>query len=115
VVLTAQAAMFLRAGSEKASTTISFCLNELALQPKLQSELRTEIEAAKEEHGGKLTYEIVLGLKLLDRVVSGTCVWHDYVTWEAIYEQRNIVALLRKYCCRGKAISIIYYEFVFLP
>jgi cytochrome P450 family 6 len=72
VVLTAQAAMFLRAGSEKASTTMSFCLNELALQPELQSELRAEIEAAKEEHGGKLSYEIVLGLKLLDRVVSGT-------------------------------------------
>lgn len=71
VVLTAQAAMFLRAGSEKASTIMSFCLNELALQPELQSELRAEIEAAKEEHGGKLTYEIVLGLKLLDRVVSG--------------------------------------------
>lgn len=69
-VLTAQAAMFLRAGSEKASTTMSFCLNELVLQPELQSELRAEIEAAKEEHGGKLTYEIVLGLKLLDRVVS---------------------------------------------
>lgn len=71
VVLSAQAAMFLRAGSEKAATTMSFCLTELALQPELQSELRAEIEAAKEEHGGKLTYEIVLGLKLLDRVVSG--------------------------------------------
>ncbi|XP_021924075.1 cytochrome P450 6k1-like isoform X2 [Zootermopsis nevadensis] len=68
----AQAAMFLRAGSEKASTAMSFCLNELALQPALQSELRAEIEAAKEEHSGKLTYETVLGLKLLDRVVSET-------------------------------------------
>jgi cytochrome P450 family 6 len=72
VVLTAQAAMFLRAGSEKASTAMSFCLNELALHPELQSELRAEVEAAKEEHGGKLTYEIVLGLKLMDRIVSGT-------------------------------------------
>lgn len=72
MVLTAQAAMFFRAGSEKASTTMSFCLNELALQPDLQSELRAEVEAAQEEHDGKLTYEVVLGLELMDRVVSGT-------------------------------------------
>ncbi|KAJ9583121.1 hypothetical protein L9F63_022535 [Diploptera punctata] len=72
VMLAAQAAMFLRAGSEKASTTMSFCLNELAHQPELQSQLRAEVEHAKEEHGGKLTYEIVLGLKLMDRVVAET-------------------------------------------
>lgn len=59
---------------------MSFCLNELALQPALQSELRAEIEAAKEEHSGKLTYETVLGLKLLDRVVSGTYSRYDYLT-----------------------------------
>jgi len=51
---------------------MSFCLNELALQPDLQSELRAEVEAAQEEHDGKLTYEVVLGLELMDRVVSGT-------------------------------------------
>jgi cytochrome P450 family 6 len=72
--------MFLRAGSEKASTTMSFCLNELALQPELQSKLRAEIELAKDEHGGKLTYETVLGLKLMDRVVSGTDMRYDYLT-----------------------------------
>ncbi|XP_069694675.1 probable cytochrome P450 6a13 [Periplaneta americana] len=72
VMLAAQAAMFLRAGSEKASTTMSFCLNELALQPDLQEELRAEVEAAREEHDGRLTYEIVLGLKLMDRVVAET-------------------------------------------
>ncbi|PSN52605.1 Cytochrome P450 6k1 [Blattella germanica] len=72
VMLAAQAAMFLRAGSEKASTTMSFCLNELAHQPELQSQLREEVESAKQEHGGQLTYEIVLGLKLMDRVVAET-------------------------------------------
>jgi hypothetical protein len=45
---------------------MSFCLNEL------QSKLRNEIEAAKDEHGGKLAKGIVLGLKLVDEMVSET-------------------------------------------
>jgi cytochrome P450 family 6 len=78
-VLTAQATMIFRVGNEKASTTMNFCLNDLALQPELQCKILAEIEAAKGKHGDKLTYETVLSLQLVVRAVSGTYTRCGYV------------------------------------
>jgi hypothetical protein len=37
-----------------------------------------------------------------------------YHTRQAMYVQRNIEARWRNHCCRGKAISIKYYECVYV-
>lgn len=68
--LLAQAASFFSAGFETTATTISFALYELALNPEMQSRLRTEILEALNQSGGKISYDLVMSLPYLDMVVS---------------------------------------------
>nr|XP_003701310.1 PREDICTED: cytochrome P450 6k1-like [Megachile rotundata] len=70
--LVAQAAVFFTGGFETSSTTMSFTLYELALQPDIQKTLRNEIHEALEESDGKITYEMVMTLPYLDMVISET-------------------------------------------
>jgi cytochrome P450 family 6 len=70
-VIAAQAFAFFVAGFETSSTTMTFCLYELALNPDIQERVRNEIDAVLESHGGKITYESVLKMEYLDKVVSG--------------------------------------------
>ncbi|XP_015114644.1 cytochrome P450 6k1-like [Diachasma alloeum] len=70
--IVAQAAIFFVGGFETSSTAISFSLYELALQPEMQNRLRREITDAIEENGGRITYELIMGLPYLDMVVSET-------------------------------------------
>lgn len=70
--LVAQAAIFFVAGFETSATTMSLALYELALHPDLQKRLREEIRENLEKNDGKITYEMVFGLKYLDMVVSET-------------------------------------------
>jgi cytochrome P450 family 6 len=67
----AQAFVFLFAGYETSSSTISFSLYELALHPEIQHSLRAEILQVLSEQDGKLTYDCVQGMSYLNRVVSG--------------------------------------------
>lgn len=57
--LVAQAAVFFTGGFETSSTTMSFTLYELALNPDVQTTLRKEIRDALEETDGKITYDMV--------------------------------------------------------
>ena len=57
--LVSQAAIFFTAGFETSSTTMSFTLHEVALNPDIQKRLRAEIHDALEKTGGKITYEMV--------------------------------------------------------
>ncbi|KAK7789576.1 hypothetical protein R5R35_007509 [Gryllus longicercus] len=70
--LVAQAAIFFVAGFETSASTMSFALYELALQPDLQTRLRNEIRDEMKKSDGKITYEMVFGMKYLDMVVSET-------------------------------------------
>lgn len=70
--LVGQAAAFFTGGFETSSTTMSFTLYELALNQEIQRTLRKEIFDAMEESGGKLTYEMVMTLPYLDKVISET-------------------------------------------
>lgn len=70
--LVAQAAVFFTGGFETSSTTMSFTLYELALNPTIQNKARREILDALEKSGGKVTYEMVNSLPYLDMVVSET-------------------------------------------
>ena len=67
----AQALIFLLAGYETSSSTLTFALYELALHPEIQQNLRAEIMQGLSKHDGKLTYDGIQEMLYLDRVVSG--------------------------------------------
>ncbi|XP_053680064.1 uncharacterized protein LOC128730995 [Anopheles nili] len=70
--LAAQAFIFFLAGFETSSTTMNFCLYELAQNSRIQERLREEINLAIENNGGNLTYDVVMGIEYLDQVVNET-------------------------------------------
>lgn len=70
--LVAQAMVFFSGGFETSSTTMSFTLYELALNPEVQKTLRKEIHEALEKTEGKITYEMAMTLPYLDMVISET-------------------------------------------
>jgi len=67
----AQALLFLMAGYETSSSTLTFVLYELARHPEIQQSLREEISQVLSKHDGKLTYDSIQNMSYLDRVVSG--------------------------------------------
>lgn len=69
--LAAQAFVFFIAGFETSSTTMGFCLYELALNPEIQETLRKEILTYLEENDGELNYEMLAEMDYLDRVIMG--------------------------------------------
>ncbi|XP_067015325.2 probable cytochrome P450 6a13 [Anabrus simplex] len=73
MVLAAQAFVFFLAGFETSSSTMSFCLYELAHHPEIQSRLREEVSAAvRQSQNGELTYEALQDLTYMDKVFSET-------------------------------------------
>ncbi|XP_017016882.1 probable cytochrome P450 6a14 [Drosophila kikkawai] len=68
--MAAQSFVFFFAGFETSSSTMSFCLYELALQQDIQDRLREEIETVLS--GGELTYDAIAEMTYLDQVVSET-------------------------------------------
>ncbi|XP_043662809.1 probable cytochrome P450 6a14 [Drosophila teissieri] len=71
--MAAQAFVFFVAGFETSSSTMSFCLYELALQPEIQQRLREEIESVLANvEGGELNYDVLAEMSYLDQVLSET-------------------------------------------
>ncbi|KAB0804555.1 hypothetical protein PPYR_01525 [Photinus pyralis] len=71
---------FFVAGFEPFSTTTSFCLYELSLNTTLQDNLRKEINSVLDAHEGKLTYDAVMDMGLLDRCLKETLRKHSPAT-----------------------------------
>lgn len=69
--LAAQVMVFFLAGFDTSSTTMSFCLYELALNTEVQEKLRNEIVEVLEKNDNQLTYECIKDMKYLDMVISG--------------------------------------------
>jgi len=59
------------AGFETVSSTISYCLYELALNKSIQDRLRKEIQLKLSKNGGQINSEFFMDLNYLDMVIAG--------------------------------------------
>lgn len=69
--IAAQAFVFFSAGFETSSTTLSYCLYELAKNPELQKRVHSEIDRVFAAHNGQLTYETVTDMIFLEKCIDG--------------------------------------------
>ncbi|XP_058979710.1 probable cytochrome P450 6a14 [Musca domestica] len=70
--MAAQTFVFFVAGFETSSTTMTFCLYELARHMQVQERLRQEILESLKKTNGEITYEGLHELQYLDQVVAET-------------------------------------------
>ncbi|VEN50704.1 unnamed protein product, partial [Callosobruchus maculatus] len=68
--ITAQCLIFFNAGFETSSSTMTFALYELATHPEYQDNLRDEIKTILKKHDGKVTYEAVMEMDYLEKVIN---------------------------------------------
>lgn len=69
--LVAQCFVFFVGGFETSSTTMTFALFELSQNQAIQDKLRKEIRATLARHKGEITYEAILEMQYMDKVVNG--------------------------------------------
>lgn len=67
----AQCFIFLLAGFETSSTTMSYCLYELARNPECQRKVQQEIENVLHKHNGEITYDSVSEMHFLESCIDG--------------------------------------------
>lgn len=68
--ISAQAFLFFAASYESSSSTMSFCMYELATNADTQQKAYEEIVSVLERHNGQLTYESVGEMKYLDNCIN---------------------------------------------
>ncbi|XP_047005153.1 cytochrome P450 6k1-like [Schistocerca americana] len=72
---------FLGAGFETSSSTLSFCLYELARNVELQEEVRQHVRQVLRKHGGQPTYEALNEMTDLTNVVNEALRMHPPVSF----------------------------------
>ncbi|XP_055691199.1 cytochrome P450 6A1-like [Lutzomyia longipalpis] len=69
--IVANAFLFIIAGYHSSATTLEFCILELAHNAIIQENLRNEIRSVLEQHENMLSYNALMDMKYLDKVVNG--------------------------------------------
>lgn len=72
--LAAQAWVFYAAGFETSSSTMSFCMYELARNPECQRKVQEEIDAISKKYNGEITYDSLAEMKYLENCIDGKSV-----------------------------------------
>lgn len=68
--LAATAFVFFQAGFESSSSTLAFCLYELALNTEIQNKARQIVREGFAEYGG-LTYDMMMDLPYINQIIFG--------------------------------------------
>lgn len=71
--IVAQGYLFFLASYETSSTTLTFSLYELALNPDVQEKTRKEIRSILKKYDGQYTYEALSELVMVGQVIHGKC------------------------------------------
>lgn len=69
--MASQAFVIFVAGYEAPLAAISFALYELAIAPKIQDKVRTEIFEVLKAHNGQLSYDAINEMEYLKMVIYG--------------------------------------------
>ncbi|GAB0089288.1 hypothetical protein DMENIID0001_038070 [Sergentomyia squamirostris] len=90
--LLANAYLFLVAAFESSSTTMKFCLLELAQHPEIQNRVREEIKSVLSNNDNKITYESLSEMKYLEQVINETLRKHPVggVLFRCVTEDYNV-------------------------
>ncbi|XP_076763615.1 uncharacterized protein LOC143431015 [Xylocopa sonorina] len=107
-LLTAQAFVFLIAGFETSSTTMTHALYELALNVDVQKKLRQEIKEHYEKNNGELKYDDIKNMAYLDLVFRETL--RKYPPGPLILRRS-----LADYTFRNTKVTIPGKSFVWIP
>lgn len=95
--IAAQTFVFFAAGYETSSTTVTYCLYELAKRPELQQRVHNEIDSVLTRYNGKITYDSVSEMKYLDKCIKG---WRGLMLIFCLYSSNCfsfLLETLRKY------------------
>lgn len=76
--MAAQVWVFLLAGLETSSTTISFCLYELSINQNIQRKVHEEIDQISKKFNNQITYDSLQELKFLECCIDGK---YDYTIY----------------------------------
>lgn len=88
---------FLLAGFESSSNTLTFCIYHLAKDICIQTRARHELESLYEKYGGKITYEMLLNMPFIDKVIQGKVfcfhsdVFQVFFVFIFIYDQKSFL------------------------
>ncbi|XP_025411625.1 probable cytochrome P450 6a14 [Sipha flava] len=71
-LIAAQVFVFFLAGFETSSTTLSFCLHEMAVNQEIQSRVYNEINETADKYGLPLSYEAISSMDYLEQCLKET-------------------------------------------
>lgn len=69
--IAAQAWVFYIAGFETSSSTMSYCLYELAKNKNIQRKVQEEIDEVIARNNGEISYTSIMEMKYLDMCIEG--------------------------------------------